>query len=37
MFYIVFKHVRGHQKDNSEETKWNNFVDALAVKASQLI
>ena len=33
---IEFKHVRGHQKDNSNETKWNNICDRLAVKASQL-
>lgn len=31
---IQFKHVRGHQKDDSEETKWNNHCDELAVKAS---
>jgi ribonuclease HI len=34
---IEFKHVRGHQKDNSEETKWNNRCDELAVRASQKI
>lgn len=34
---ITFKHVRGHQNDDSEETMWNNMVDKLAVKASQLI
>ena len=34
---IKFKHVRGHQKDNSEETKWNNRCDELAVQASQRI
>ena len=34
---IKFKHVRGHQKDNSDDTKWNNFVDRLAVKATELI
>lgn len=33
---IEFIHVDGHQKDNSFETKWNNYVDKLAVKASQL-
>lgn len=32
---IQFKHVRGHQKDSSEETKWNNLCDELAVKASR--
>ena len=34
---IEFKHVRGHQKDDSEETKWNNRCDELAVRASQNI
>lgn len=34
---IQFKHVRGHQKDNSEESKWNNECDKLAVLASQQI
>lgn len=34
---ITFKHVRGHQKDNSEFTKWNNYVDELAVLASKKI
>lgn len=34
---IEFKHVRGHQKDSSEETKWNNRCDELAVQASQRI
>ena len=32
---IKFIHTRGHQKDNSEYTKWNNFVDSLAQNASQ--
>lgn len=27
---IEFVHVRGHQKDTSEFTKWNNLVDNLA-------
>ena len=34
---IKFTHTRGHQKDNSEYTKWNNFVDSLAQNASQNI
>lgn len=34
---IEFKHVRGHQTDNSEDTKWNNRCDELAVRASQMI
>lgn len=34
---IIFQHVKGHQKDNSEETKWNNRCDELAVYASKLI
>lgn len=33
---ITFNHVRGHQTDPSEQTKYNNIVDKLAVKASQL-
>lgn len=34
---IEFIHVRGHQKDNSDLTKWNNYVDRLAVSATNLI
>lgn len=34
---IKFVHVRGHQKDNSYLTKWNNYVDRLAVSATNLI
>lgn len=34
---ITFQHVRGHQKDNSNETKWNNRCDKLATQASQQI
>ena len=34
---IEFKHVKGHQSDDSEHTKWNNYVDKLAVKASKAI
>ena len=32
---IQFVHTKGHQKDDSEFTKWNNYVDKLAVAASQ--
>lgn len=28
-------HVDGHQTDESEQTKWNNFVDRLATKITQ--
>lgn len=31
---IKFTHTRGHQKDNSESTKFNNYVDMLAQNAS---
>lgn len=34
---ITFTHTRGHQTDSSEFTKWNNYCDKLAVKASQRI
>lgn len=34
---IQFVHTKGHQKDDSEFTKWNNYVDNLAVSASQRI
>ena len=30
---ITWKHVKGHQNDSSEFTKWNNYVDKLAVRA----
>jgi ribonuclease HI len=30
---ITFVHVRGHQKNTSDDTKWNNRCDELAVKA----
>lgn len=33
---ITFNHIKGHQTDSSEQTKYNNIVDKLAVKASQL-
>ena len=33
---ITWKHVKGHQNDNSEFTKWNNYVDKLAVRASRI-
>ena len=32
---IQFVHTKGHQKDDSEFTKWNNYCDKLAVLASQ--
>lgn len=31
---IKFTHTRGHQKDNSESTRFNNYVDMLAQNAS---
>ena len=31
---ITWKHIKGHQDDDSELTKWNNYVDKLAVRAS---
>lgn len=31
---ITWKHVKGHQNDSSEFTRWNNYVDKLAVRAS---
>lgn len=34
---INWIHTKGHQKDDSEYSKWNNIVDKLAVKASQEI
>lgn len=34
---IQFVHTKGHQKDDSEFTKWNNYADRLAVLASQRI
>ena len=34
---IEFKHIKGHQKDDSEFTKWNNYADKLARSASLLI
>ncbi len=34
---INFKHIKGHQKDETKEIKWNNKCDKLAVKASQRI
>lgn len=34
---IQFVHTKGHQKDDSEFTKWNNYCDKLAVSASQRI
>lgn len=34
---INVEHTYGHQKDDSEYTKWNNYVDKLAQKESQMI
>ena len=34
---INIEHTYGHQKDDSEYTKWNNYVDKLAQKESQMI
>ena len=34
---IKWTHTRGHQKDDSENTKWNNVVDALAESESKMI
>lgn len=33
---IEFKHTKGHQKDDSEETHYNNICDTLAQQASRL-
>ena len=34
---INVEHTYGHQKDDSEYTKWNNYCDKLAQKESQMI
>lgn len=34
---ISFQHVKGHQKDGSKATYWNNYVDQLASKSSMLL
>lgn len=34
---IKFIHVRGHQTDDSDTTKWNNLADKLATNASTQI
>ena len=34
---INIEHTYGHQKDDSDYTKWNNYVDKLAQKESQMI
>ena len=36
-YSISVKWIKGHQKDDSEFTKWNNHVDKLANKASNLL
>ena len=33
---ITWKHVKGHKDDSSEFTRWNNYVDKLAVRASRV-
>ena len=34
---INVEHTYGHQNDDSEYTKWNNYVDKLAQKESKMI
>ena len=34
---INVEHTFGHQNDDSEYTKWNNYVDKLAQKESEMI
>ena len=34
---IKWTHTRGHQSDDSENTKWNLYVDKLAQNASNMI
>lgn len=34
---ITWKHVKGHQKDDSVFSKWNNYVDKLAVYGTHKI
>lgn len=34
---IQFVHIKGHQKDDSEFTKWNNYCDRLAQKSSNYL
>ena len=34
---INVEHTFGHQKDDSEYTKWNNYVDNLAQKESKMM
>ena len=34
---INIEHTYGHQKDDSEYTKWNNYVDKLAQNESKMI
>lgn len=34
---IEYRHTRGHQKDNSDDTKWNNLCDKLAQNESLMI
>lgn len=34
---IIWTHTRGHQSDDSENTKWNKLADKLATNASSYI
>lgn len=34
---IKYRHVRGHQSDDSEDSRWNNEVDKLCSNASLMI
>ena len=34
---IEYRHTRGHQSDDSEDTKWNSYVDKLAQNESLII
>ena len=34
---IKYRHIRGHQKDSSIDTKWNNYVDNLASMESNML
>lgn len=34
---ITYRHVDGHQKGESDDIKWNNYVDTLAQNESKMI
>lgn len=34
---ITYRHVDGHQKGDSDDIKWNNYVDKLAQNESKMI